>query len=325
MPVTLKSNDSLRDHLTNFHLTDKAVGESASSSDNYARYTPSKEQMTKIMELVENRTGLKFGKRDLRFFFITREEATKLATDEFSSILAELRLDKNTFNSLLKEVMNTELKNYKISPGHYSRLTKRVYCMPENLEMAVKRRSVEFVQAGVIQGKLHGILRKEADERALSRTTEFEVANTLAHEYAHKILHENNLVVDKEALRLRLQLYRLASKLKGADKKEEEKIFKSIKQINKNIDAIDVFDEAVAYLVEYRVMRDLGFDKEVSFYLKNLMLQNLDIAKGIAFLEQIESIANRNPIPLIYKNLPESMLEIENPRAYLRRTTGWRV
>jgi hypothetical protein len=69
MPVTLKSNDSMRDHLTNFHLTDKPVGESTSSSDNYARYTPSKEEMTKIMELVENRTGLKFGKKDLRFFF----------------------------------------------------------------------------------------------------------------------------------------------------------------------------------------------------------------------------------------------------------------
>jgi hypothetical protein len=240
--------------------------------------------------------------------------------------LAELKLDENTFNSLLKELVNAESKNYEISPGCYNRLTGRVHCMPKNLEAAVKRRSVEFVQAGVIQGKLHGILRKEADERALSRTTEFEVANTIAHEYTHKILHENNLAGDKEALRLRVQLYKLASKLKGADKKEEEeKIFKSIKRINKNIDAIDIFDEAVAYLVGYRVMQDLGFGKEVSFYLKYLKLQNSDIAKGIAFLEQIEGIAKRNPIPLIYRNLPESMHEIENPRAYLKRTTGWRV
>lgn len=324
MQATAKLPESIREHISNMHITDKPSSQSSSFS-RYEKYLPSEKELTKIEELVKIRTGLKLQRGDSKIFLITREGARELSAEYYSSLLTELKLDKKTFDFILKQVLAVESRNSKTAPGYYHPPNGRIYCIPENLEKEIRDWSVGLVKLGIIQGKLHGIFRKEADAGALSRATKFIGFNVVAHESTHKALHQNNLAIDREDLKLRLQMYELGSKIHGADEKEGKKLLKSLEQFRKKIDTIKTFDEAVAYSVACRVMQDLGFDKEALHYMKCIKISDPNIAVGIAFFEEIESIARRNPIPLIYKNLPESMHEIENPRAYLRRTTGWRV
>jgi len=323
MQITARQPDSIREHLLNMHMKDESS--LGFSSGKYSEYMPSAEEITKIEELVKKHTGLKFHTANSGILFTTSEEGIKRVRECNCSLLKELKLEKDAFDFVLKGAMEAELKNYKAAPACYHPPDGRIYCIPKNLEREIWNLSVHFVEAGVIPGKLHGIFKKEADEEAVGRAAKFAASNVIGHESTHRILHENNMALDREKIRLRLQAFRLTSKIVKADKKEGDEILKSLRQVTNKIDAFTGFDEAVAYSVAYRVTCDLKFEKEASFYIKWVKLQSPKIAKGIAFLDEIENKAGRNPIPLIYRNLPESMHELENPKAYLRRTTGWRV
>jgi len=330
MPVTfMPLQENIKEHLTNFHITDKPTGGFTSPSNKFAVYTPSKEETIKIANLIERHTGLKLDEKtrrgDLKISFISRDEAFKLSRDYHSSLLRELKLEQTAYDYLFKRITKTLAEDYKTVNGYYHRLSGAIYLVNENLEGFIKDWSVGLIKRGVIAGKLEGIFRKKPDEKALERTTKFAVLGTTTHESVHKTLNENNPMLERKTLVLAAQRWALSSKLPEVNEKEGEKIAKSILSLDSQINAIKIFDEAIAYFVEHRVMCDMGFSAESSLHFANLKKQRPDIAKGIAFFEEVEHIANKNPIPLVYKNLPVSMHEIENPKAYLRRTTGWRV
>lgn len=336
MPVTLK-HENIREHIAHIHIWNKTSDESIPPAEKYARYIPSKEEISTIAKLIETFSGLKVNERmkkgDLKIEFVTMKELLEMTERDLLSLVDELdapQAVRDALKTLIKEDKADE-KETKNKAGRFDVKRNTVFLVYDRIPKFVHDGSVNLVKKGVVDGEvkrsLRHFLRKTADKEAVKRTERFVILIWAAHEMMHRVCAENNpqvgysdLTADSTKLKI---LAEVAKNMRNPSKVKNLRI--ELKESERLGHILNVYDEAIAYRVSHLILRELGYEKESNYDLERILEISPELAKGIAFLEAIERTTHKNPVAFTIRKPPQNMQEIENYSAYLRRTRGWRV
>jgi hypothetical protein len=334
MPVTLKPNDSIREHILHLHKPDKSATESTASTH---KYMPSQEEIKKIAKLIEHLSGLKVNetmkKGELKIEFVTMKELLEMMERDKLSLVDELdapQVIRDAIKIVIKKD-KTDEKQTKDVGGRFDVKRNTIFLVHDHIEMLIRDGSVNLVKQGVVDGEvkrsLRHFLRKTADREAVKRTERFVVLLCTAHEMMHEISAENNPELGYSNWTKNSEQLRILSQA-AKNMHDPSKVKNLIIELRENErlhHILDIYDETIAYHIGHLVLCKLGYEKESTYNLKRAMDESPELAKGIAFLEAIERTTHKNPVAFTIHNPPQNMQEIEDHKLYLRRTRGWKV
>jgi predicted transport protein len=331
MQIT-KPSDSIREHLTNIHLSEKTNLDYVTSSNfKYSKYVPTKEEVIQIAKLIEKVSGMKiderFRKGDVKIELVTKEEAEKTVRADLYDILEGLHLEPRIHNNIYKNyIKNSEVID-KGCNAYFNERHSTVYLIYDNTEKSVKESSVNLVEAGKIDGKIERhFFRKTVDQQTLEKIWRYFMLSITIHEVTHGISFKNNSELANVRLNGQAELLKIESEIqKSNDPKRIRILDHSMKAKKRQVEAYMVYGEAIAHRTENLVMNELDYDKLSNLFLEVIKSNQSNIAAGLEFLEAVERTTHQNPVAFTIHDPPKSMLEIENHKVYLRRSRGWRV
>lgn len=317
MPMTIKQDD-LREHVTRIRILDDKEAAPASSGKSIL-YKPTKEEMEQIAHLIEKISGMKVDDRvkTFRVEFVTAKQAKEIRDN---SLLSEVTNPREAV--LFEGEVRRNKGDMRHAPGFVFKKEGTVYLISDSFEESGRKKAVRSIRNGAIEGKLSGIIRKRADENAVRTVEKVMSFYVVAHELTHEVL-EKNAPVYASANSI-AEVYRAIDeivKIKGMHERE-----KLIRETSKKLDrlwALHGYQEAVAYSVAYKVVREMGYSPEIMHSLSSIAGES-EVMKGMKFLAEIDRITGKNPFELTFHNPPEKMSELENPVEYLNRI-GYRA
>jgi hypothetical protein len=337
MPTTLKTYGNIRDHLTNIHLAEEPHSEST-PSELHSRYVPSKEEIIRIANLIEKKSGMRVSNNiksgEISFEFRSVKDAAEIMLKERLAVLDAMSIEKpihDALKSFLKDRYNKGKLFDKDTPAFFHTECSSVCIIPERFEKILKEGSVVSVREGLVKGNIKkNLFRENVSGEAVREVKKFLMLRTTTHELVHRVVEENNRHVgyahlEGEANELKL-LGRIAkAEVDEKDFAKSKILHHAIKANRLQMNTLHSYNEAIAYYIGFLVMCELGYSTQEKYQFERTKISEPEIAKVINFFEAVQSTTHQNPVAFTIRNPPQSMQEIENHKAYLRRTRGWKV
>jgi hypothetical protein len=317
MPVAIKQDD-VRKHVTRIGIFDGKEAAPTSPGKSIL-YKPTKEEMERIAHLIEKISGMKVDDRvkTFRVEFVTVKQANEIRDN---SLISEVTNPSEAVR-FEKEVRRNK-GDMRHVLGFVFKKEGTVYLISDSFEESGRKKAVNSIRDGVIEGKLSGIIRKRADENAVRTVEKVMSLYVVAHELTHEVL-EKNAPVYASANSI-AEVYRAIDEIvksKGMHEREE-----LTRETMKKLDRLKTlygYQEAVAYSVAYKVVHEMGYSSKMLHSISSIGGEP-EVMKGMNFLAEIDRITGKNPFALTFHNPPEKMSELENPDEYLNRI-GYRA
>jgi len=285
-------------------------GESASVTDKYAKYMPSKAEIATIANLIERITGmevddrLKNGKVKVRL--VTADEGLKIRLEELRSALRE-SINPKFLEKIEQRYAEAELKTGRDATAFFSQSKDTIFLIGDAIEQKVK----ELCETESIG----------PDSPVGRRIEKYAVLSACAHELAHKVTDKNSPEIRKtvgfkgmaEESRI---LWEMAT-IKDKDPERFATLDDRLNQYLNRTHAMNICDEGISYYIERKVMCELGYADWVEAHLMMAVMSitNTDRDKrlltSMVLLDTIEKKIQGNPVAFIIRNPPNSLEEID--------------
>lgn len=283
--------------------------ESASVTDKYAKYLPSKEEIVTIANLIERITGmevdeqLKKGKAKIRV--VTGEQVSKINEEEMRSAMGK-SINPKVLEKFEQHYAEDRLKRGDNSRAFFSHSKDTLFLIGDAIEKGVKNLC-----------EMKSIKPDSPEGRRIER---YLVLSASAHELVHRTTGKNSPQIRREAgfegIADGVKILSEFEDIKNKDPKRAAILTRSSGQHLNRMYTMQICDEGISYYAERKIMCELGYADwaEAEFRIMRSSLRNDDTYKqfriAMVLLDHVEEKIKANPVAFLIRNPPKSLEEI---------------